>query len=249
MSQVSQASGPRVAAVIPCLNEAPSVARVVERLKGQPYVRLDRIIVVDNGSTDGTGDVAREAGAVVVREERRGYGYACWAGVQAAHDADVIVLLDGDAADDPADLPRILAPLLEGRAELVVGSRALGTREAGSMTPQQLVGNRVAAWLMGLLYRSRISDLGPFRAIRRRDLLGLDMQEMTYGWSVEMMVKAARAGYRYQEVPVRYRRRIGVSKVGGTLKGSLLAGWCIVSTVLKYARWRPTSARLGEVVG
>jgi glycosyltransferase involved in cell wall biosynthesis len=239
----------RVAAVIPCLNEAPSVARVVERLKGQPHVRLDRVIVVDNGSTDGTGEIARRAGAEVVREERRGYGRACLAGVMAAGDADVIVLLDGDAADDPADLPRILAPLLEGRAELVVGSRALGTREAGSMTPQQLVGNQVAAWLMGLLYRSRVSDLGPFRAIRRRDLLGLDMQEMTYGWSVEMMVKAARAGYRYHEVPVQYRRRIGVSKVGGTLKGSLLAGWCIVSTVLKYARWRPTSARLREVVG
>jgi hypothetical protein len=163
-------------------------------------------------------------------------------GTEAAADADVIVLLDGDAADDPADLPRILGPLLDGRADLVVGSRTLGTREAGSMKPQQVAGNRVAAWLMALLYRSRVSDLGPFRAIRRADLLGLDMREMTYGWSVEMMVKAARAGYRYHEVPVRYRRRIGVSKVGGTLKGSLWAGWCIVSTVLRYARWRPRPA-------
>src|SRR6185295_313625 len=152
----------RVAAVIPCLNEAPSVASVVERLKRQPYVRLDRIVVVDNGSTDGTGEIARRAGAEVVREERRGYGYACLAGVLAADDADVIVLLDGDAADDPDDLPRILAPLLEDRADLVVGSRALGTREAGSMTPQQVVGNRVAAGLMGLLYGTRVSDLGPF---------------------------------------------------------------------------------------
>jgi glycosyltransferase involved in cell wall biosynthesis len=243
VSDLSDRSGPRLAAVIPCLNEAPSVARVVESLRGQPYVKLDRIIVVDNGSTDGTGEIARRSGAEVVPERRRGYGYACRAGVLAADDADVIVLLDGDAADDPADLPRILAPLLENRADLVVGSRALGTREAGSMTAQQIVGNRVAAGMMALLYRTSVSDLGPFRAIRRSDLLALSMQEMTYGWSVEMMVKAARAGYRYQEVPVRYHRRIGVSKVGGTLKGSLWAGWSIVSTVLRYARWRPPPAQ------
>jgi glycosyltransferase involved in cell wall biosynthesis len=228
---------PRIVAVVPCLNEAPSVERVVTTLRAQPL--LNRVIVVDNGSTDGTGEIARGAGADVFREERRGYGYACWAGVQAASDADVIVLLDGDAADDPDDLPRILAPLLNGEAELVVGSRALGTREAGSMTPQQVVGNRVAAWLMGWVYGVAVTDLGPFRCIRRRDLLALGMQEMTYGWSVEMMVKAARAGYRYREVPVRYMRRIGVSKVGGTVKGSLWAGWCIISTTLKYSRWSP----------
>lgn len=239
VSEVPELSEPSIAAVIPCLDEAPSVARVVANLRDQPDVRLSRIVVVDNGSTDGTGDVARAAGADVVREERRGYGYACRAGVVAASDADVIVLLDGDAADDPADLPRVLGPLLEGRADLVVGSRSLGTREAGSMTPQQIVGNQVAAWIMRLLYRSTVSDLGPFRAIRRRDLLALDMREMTYGWSVEMMVKAARAGYRYHEVPVRYHRRIGVSKVGGTLTGSLWAGWAIITTVLKYATWRP----------
>jgi glycosyltransferase involved in cell wall biosynthesis len=235
----------KIAAVIPCLNEAPSVAKVVSNLRGQPYVMLDRVIVVDNGSTDGTGDIARGAGADVVREERRGYGYACRAGVMAADDADVIVLLDGDAADDPADLPRILDPVLSNKADLVVGSRSLGTREAGSMTPQQIVGNQVAAWMMRLLYRSRVSDLGPFRAIRRRDLLALDMREMTYGWSVEMMVKAARAGYRYHEVPVRYHRRIGVSKVGGTLKGSIWAGWAIISTVLKYSSWQPATVKAG----
>lgn len=229
----------RIAAVIPCLNEAPSVERVVRNMREQPHVALDRVIVVDNGSTDGTGELAAGAGADVVREERRGYGYACQAGVLAAADADVIVLLDGDAADDPADLPRILEPLLAGRAELVVGSRALGSREPGSMTSQQVVGNGIAAAVMRLLYGSRVSDLGPFRAIRRRDLVALEMQEMTYGWSVEMMVKAARAGYRYHEVPVRYHRRIGVSKVGGTLKGSIWAGWCIISTVFKYASWRP----------
>jgi len=228
----------RIAAVIPCLNEAASIGQVVAQLRAQPHVRVERVIVVDGGSTDGTGDAASAAGAEVVREERRGYGRACHAGVLAAEGADVLVLLDGDASDDPADLPRIVGPVVAGEADLVVGSRGRGGREPGSMTPQQLVGNRLAAALMRLLYGLRVSDLGPFRAIRRDKLLALGMREMTYGWSVEMTVKAARAGYRYREVPVSYRRRIGVSKVGGTVKGSLKAGWCILSTTLKYARWR-----------
>jgi glycosyltransferase involved in cell wall biosynthesis len=227
----------RIEAVIPALNEAGSIARVVGSLRGQEA--LDGIVVVDNGSTDGTGDVARRAGANVVREERRGYGYACKAGILAARNADVIVLLDGDAADDPADLPRLLEPLLSGEADLVVGSRALGSRAPGSMTLQQILGNRLAAWLMRRIYGFRVSDIGPFRTIRRSDLLALDMREMTYGWSVEMMVKAARAGYRYREMPVRYHRRVGVSKVGGTLWGSVRAGWSIISTTLRYARWSP----------
>ncbi len=230
---------PRLAAVVPALNEAPAIGRVVAGLREQSAPPLDWIIVVDNGSRDGTGARAREAGALVVREERRGYGRACLAGVLAAGEADVIVLLDGDAADDPRDLPRLLAPLLAGEADLVVGSRTLGARERGSMTPQQLLGNRLAAWLLSRLYGVRVSDLGPLRAIRRDDLLALSMAEMTYGWSVEMMVKAARAGYRYREVPVRYGRRIGVSKVGGTLRGSLRAGWCILSATCRYARWVP----------
>ena len=233
------ASRPRIDAVIPALNEAGSIAQVVGRLRSQQAALLESIVVVDNGSTDGTGDIARRAGAHVVREERRGYGYACKAGVLAAREADVIVLLDGDAADDPDDLPRLLEPLLSGEADLVVGSRALGSRERGSMTVQQVLGNRLAAWLMRNIYGVRVSDMGPFRVIRRSDLLALDMQEMSYGWSVEMMVKAARAGYRYREVPVRYHRRIGVSKVGGTLRGSLEAGWHIISTVLRYHRWSP----------
>jgi glycosyltransferase involved in cell wall biosynthesis len=230
-------SRPRISAVIPALNEASSIARVVERLRGQEA--LDAIVVVDNGSADGTGDIARRAGANVVREERCGYGYACKAGVLASRDADIIVLLDGDAADDPDDLPHLLEPLLDGETDLVVGSRALGSREPGSMTLQQVFGNHLAACLIHNIYGVRVSDLGPFRTIRRSDLLALDMQEMTYGWSVEMMVKAARAGYRYREVPVRYHRRIGVSKVGGTLRGSVRAGWSIISTTLRYARWTP----------
>jgi glycosyltransferase involved in cell wall biosynthesis len=233
------ASRPRIDAVIPALNEAGSIAQVVGRLRNQQAALLESIVVVDNGSTDGTGDIARRAGAHVVREERRGYGYACKAGVLAAWEADVIVLLDGDAADDPDDLPRLLEPLLSGEADLVVGSRTLGSREPGSMTVQQVLGNRLAAWLMSNIYGVRVSDMGPFRAIRRSDLLALDMREMSYGWSVEMMVKAARAGYRYHEVPVKYHHRIGVSKVGGTLRGSLKAGWHILSTVLRYHRWTP----------
>ena len=229
----------RIVAVVPALNEAPSIRRVVDSLRGQEAVPLHRVVVVDNGSTDGTGEIARQAGASVVREDRRGYGRACKAGVLAAGDADVILLLDGDAADDPQDLPRVLAPLLEDEADLVVGSRALGVRERGSMTVQQVFGNRLAALLMRHLYGVRVSDLGPLRAIRRRNLLSLDMREMSYGWSVEMMVKAARAGYRCREVPVNYRRRVGVSKVGGTLRGSLAAGWHILSTVFRYSRWTP----------
>jgi glycosyltransferase involved in cell wall biosynthesis len=231
---------PRIVAVIPALDEAPSIARVVETLREGRSAVLHRVVVVDNGSTDGTGEIARRAGASVVREERRGYGYACLAGVLDAEEADVIVLLDGDAADDPDDLFAILEPLLAGEADLVVGSRTLGSRETGSMTPQQMLGNRLAAFLMSNIYGVKVSDLGSFRAIRRDDLLALEMREMTYGWPVEMMVKAARAGYRYREVPVRHRRRSGgASKVGGNLLGSIKAGWYILSTVFRYSRWTP----------
>ena len=233
----------RVVAVIPALDEAASISSVVEDLLAQELLASGEVIVVDNGSTDGTGPIARRAGARVVREERRGYGYACLAGVLAARDADAIVLLDGDASDDPEDLRRILGPLLAGEADLVVGSRALGSREPGSMTPQQIFGNRLVAFLMRGIYGVRVSDLGSFRAIRHEDLLALGMEEMTYGWPVEMMVKAVRAGYRYREVPVGYRRRAGgVSKVGATIPKALWVGWRIISTVLRHARWTPECA-------
>ena len=222
---------------------------MVRSLSAQELLAPGSIVVVDNGSTDGTGEIARRAGARVVREERRGYGHACLAGVLAAREAEVIVLLDGDASDDPEDLPRVLEPLLGGEADLVVGSRALGYREPGSMTPQQVFGNRLAAFLMRNIYGMMVSDLGPFRAIRRDDLLALGMSEMTYGWPVEMMVKAARAGYRYREEPVTYRRRVGVSKVGGTVNGSIRAGWCIIATTLRYWRWRPRGRRSATTDG
>jgi glycosyltransferase involved in cell wall biosynthesis len=228
-----------IAAVIPALDEAPSIARVVKGLREQALLASGDVIVVDNGSTDGTGEIARRAGARVVREERRGYGYACLAGVLAAGDAEVIVLLDGDAADDPDDLSRVLEPLLAGEANLVVGSRALGSRARGSMTWQQVFGNHLAAFLMRAIYGIRVSDVGPFRAIRRDDLLALEMREMTYGWPSEMIAKSARAGYHYREVPVRYHRRLGVSKVGDTIVGSIKVGWIIISTILRYSRWTP----------
>lgn len=233
----------RVVAVIPALDEAASIPSVVEGLLAQEPLASGEVIVVDNGSTDGTGPAALRAGARVVREERRGYGYACLAGVMSAPDADAIVLLDGDGSDDPEDLRRILEPLLAGEADLVVGSRSLGSWEPGSMTPQQIFGNRLVALLMRGIYGVRVSDLGSFRAIRRDDLLALGMEEMTYGWPVEMIVKAVRAGYRYREVPVGYRRRTGgVSKVGATIPKALWVGCRIISTVLRHARWTPERA-------
>jgi glycosyltransferase involved in cell wall biosynthesis len=237
----------RITAVIPALNEAPAIGRTVAGLRALDGV-IERVIVVDNGSTDDTATLARAAGADVVHEDRRGYGQACLAGVLAAANADVILLLDGDAADDPTDIPRVLAPLLQGKADLVVGSRSLGSRERGAMTPQQLIGNALVARIMWWRYGVRVTDLGPLRAIRRADLLALAPQELTYGWSVEMMAKAALAGYRYQEVPVSYRRRVGVSKVGGTLQGSIRAGWSILATVLRHRNWHapPTTARVLE---
>ncbi|CAN5904757.1 glycosyltransferase family 2 protein [soil metagenome] len=231
---------PRISAIVPALDEALSIQRVVEGLRAQPMLASGEVIVVDNGSTDATAEFARKAGARIVREERRGYGYACLAGVLAAEDTDVIVLLDGDDADDPDDLPRVLESIVKDDADLVVGSRALGKRDHGSMTWQQIVGNKLASVLMRTIYGVRVSDVGPFRAIRRENLLALDMQEMTYGWPSEMIVKAARAGYRYREVPVSYRRRIGVSKVGDTIMNSLKVGWYIISTILRYSRWKPS---------
>lgn len=229
---------PRVYAVIPALNEEASIGQVV---RGLPRDLLAQVIVVDNGSTDDTAQVAWEAGAVVVTEPERGYGAACAAGVALARrcGAEVIVLLDGDASDVPTDLPALLAPILAGEADLVMGSRARGAIERGALTLQQRFGNRLAARILRR-YGLRITDLGPFRAVRADALAALRMQERTYGWSTEMLVKAARAGLRVREVPVSYRRRAGGrSKVSGTVRGGIKAAVVILQTAYRYAEWTP----------
>lgn len=223
-----------IAAIIPALNEASTIADVIGAI---PSGVVDHVIVVDNGSTDETARVARAAGARVVREPRRGYGFACHAGAQAAGDADILVFLDGDGADDPREIPHLIDPIRAGHADLVIGSRTRGEREPGALLPHARFGNWLAARLMRWLYGLHVTDLGPFRAIRRPVLQALDMQEMTYGWPTEMMVKAARRGYRVVEVPASYRRRAGGrSKISGTLRGTVLAAYHILGTTLKYAR-------------
>ena len=232
----------RLAIVVPALNEAAVIGDQVRELlavAADPAlpVAVDRIIVVDNGSTDATAAVARAAGATVVPEPRRGYGRACLSGVEAAAGCDLIALMDGDRSDDPADLSRLLAPLLASEADLVLGSRPLGKPEPGALTLQQLVGNQVAAIMLRALFGVRVTDIGPFRVIRREQLLALGMREMTYGWSVEMIARAARAGLRVREVPVAYRKRAGgESKVSGTVQGSIRAGGRIIATIVR-CRW------------
>jgi glycosyltransferase involved in cell wall biosynthesis len=194
------------------------------------------VIVVDNASTDTTSLEAAKAGAKVISEPRRGYGYACAAGVAAAMDADVIVFMDGDYSYTPGDLPLLLSPILENWADLVLGSRELGQIVRGAMPSQQRFGNWLASHLMNHLYGLSITDLGPYRAIRRGLLLELNMQEMTYGWPTEMIVKTARRKARIVEVPVSYRSRLtGRSKVSGTIRGTLLAGWYILGVIFRYA--------------
>ena len=227
----------RVGVVIPAYNEAESLPRVLAAI---PSALVSEVVVVDNASTDETAVVARSGGARVVREERRGYGYACAAGVAALGAVDVVVQLDADYSDDPAELPLLLAPLEANQADFVIGSRELGTCEPGALAPHQRFGNWLTARIMRQLYGVRVTDLGPFRAIRRPVLDRLALAERTYGWSVEMMVKAARGGYRIVEVPVSYRRRYaGQSKVSGTLEGSLKAGVVIIGTSVRYRHWSP----------
>ena len=221
--------------IIPAMNEAGCIGDLVAAVLCQ---QVQSVIVVDNGSTDATGEAAARAGARVVGEPRRGYGYACWAGTLAVQDAEVLAYLDGDYSFDPGELPRLLAPLRAGTADLVLGSRALGQVEPGSMPPAQRFGNWLTARLMRPLYGLPVTDLGPYRAVRRELVLALNMREMTYGWPTEMIVKAARQRARIVEAPVSYRsRRAGRSKVSGTLRGTVLAGYHILGTVVRYRSW------------
>lgn len=222
----------RIGVVIPAWNEEESIGLVLHDIP--PIV--DEIVVVDNGSSDATASVASTAGATVLHEPRRGYGYACLSGVLhlAARGIDIVVFLDGDYADDPGELQRITGPLLKGDADFVLGSRALGSREHGALLPQARAGNFFAGCFIRLFWGVRFTDLGPFRAIRIVDLLAMNMRELRWGWTVEMQIKAAKRGLRCLEVPVSYRRRVGVSKVTGTLRGTLLASWRILATLFRH---------------
>jgi glycosyltransferase involved in cell wall biosynthesis len=220
-----------IGVVIPALNEADAIGRVV----GDIPAWVDKIVVADNGSNDGTGDVARKAGAIVVREMEPGYGAACLAGIAALGEIDVVVFLDGDYSDHPEDMADLVDPILSGAHDFVIGSRATGAREAGSLTPQQLFGNWLATTLIRRIWGVNYTDLGPFRAIRATSLQTLAMADRNYGWTVEMQIKAAEYNLRAHEVPVRYRCRIGVSKVSGTIKGSVKAGYKILSIIGRHA--------------
>ena len=219
-----------VDAVIPALNEAASIGLVLQAL---PTGLIRRVVVCDNGSSDGTAEAAEAAGAVVVHETRRGYGAACLKALEAvARDPpDVVLFLDADLSDDPSQAADLVAPLAAGSADLVIGSRSLGAREPGALTPQARFGNWLAAGLLRRFYGVRWTDLGPFRAIRWDAYVSLRMRDPDFGWTVEMQVKAARAGLRGVEVPVRYRKRIGRSKISGTISGSIRAGAKILGTI------------------
>jgi glycosyltransferase involved in cell wall biosynthesis len=220
-----------VSVIIPTHNEAQAIERVLADL---PSELATEVIVVDSNSTDRTPEIAARMGARVIQESRRGYGRACLTGVAAANSPDVVVFLDGDYSDRPSELPIVLAPIAEGRADITLGSRLHGRHSAGALPWHQVFGNRLAARLIRLLYRIRISDLGPFRAARADVPRALALEEMTYGWAVEMILKGAQAGFRVVEVPVSYYPRIGKSKISGTLKGTAGAAWFILSLIVRY---------------
>jgi glycosyltransferase involved in cell wall biosynthesis len=239
------------AILVPCLNEEEVIADLVAELRAVAErpdlpVCVAGIYVVDNGSTDATAARAAAAGATVVPEPRRGYGRACLSGALATGDVDLLVYLDGDRSDRPDDLPLLLAPILSGEADLVIGSRVRGHTEPGALTRPQRLGNWLATRLLRLLYGVHVTDLGPFRVIRRRDLLALGMAEMTYGWPVEMIARAARRGLRVREVPVTWRHRAGgFSKVSGDPRASLRAGVRILGTIVRSRRAPLTGGDVG----
>ena len=222
--------------IIPALNEERSIGRVIGDV---PRDLVTEIVVVDNGSTDSTAAIASGCGATVVSEERRGYGQACLAGINYIKDSsylpDIIVFLDGDYSDYPGEMKKLLLPITNGGYDLVIGSRTVGERQKGALLPQALVGNYVATRLIRLLHGVSFTDLGPFRAVRYDKLLSLDMKDRTFGWTVEMQVKAAKKGLRCAEVPVSYRKRIGTSKITGTIAGSFMAGVKIIGMIFRQS--------------
>ncbi len=221
----------KISVIIPAFNEEQAIGEVVRAV---PKDRIHDIIVVDNGSSDETAKKAGLAGARVVFEPRPGYGSACLAGAKAAADADVLVFLDGDRSDDPRQLEMVAGPVMDDRADLVIGSRIKGILEKGAMPLHGRLGNRLIVSLLRRLYGANISDIGSFRAIKSQSLFDLEMEQMTYGWPVEMVVKGARKGLRIHSVPIHYHRRIGKSKVTGTIRGTILATYYMFLVPLKY---------------
>ena len=221
--------------IIPAYNEADSIAKVINDI---PSI-VNEIIVVSNNSTDNTEVNATKAGATVLQEPRKGYGYACLKGMKYIANQKIkpesIVFLDGDYSDFPEQLIELITPIIEENIDFVLGARVKEKREKGSMTPQQIFGNWLATYLMKILFKSSFKDLGPFRAIKYDKLIALKMEDKTYGWTIEMQLKALKQKFSYLEVPVKYRNRIGTSKVSGTLKGSILAGIKILNWIFKYS--------------
>ena len=226
--------------IIPTHNEAQAIGSVLADL---PPNLVTEVIVVDSNSNDGTPVIASKMGARVIHEPRRGYGQACLTGLSVAESPDVVVFLDGDYSDRPSELPILLAPIIDGHADITLGSRLVERRSAGALPWHQALGNRIAARLIRLLYGLQITDLGPFRAGRAEVLRALALEETTYGWAVEMILKGAMARYRVVEVPVSYYPRIGKSKISGTAKGTLGAGWFILSLIVRYFFRHPTAGK------
>ena len=224
-----------IVVIIPAFNEENGIGEVIREI---PKDLVTEVVVVNNASTDQTEKIANAAGATVLREPVSGYGRACLKGIDYLKNSpvqpDIVVFLDADHSDYPDEMRSLVLLIDQDKADLVIGSRALGQKEQGSMTPQQIFGNWFATRLLKILYDVRFTDLGPFRAIRFATLLELDMQDKTYGWTVEMQLKAAKMGFQCREVPVRYRKRIGVSKISGTVKGTVMAGYKIIETIFKY---------------
>jgi glycosyltransferase involved in cell wall biosynthesis len=222
----------KISVIIPALNEEESIGLV---LKDIPEDLVKEIIVVDNGSHDNTATVAENFGGKVVSEPLKGYGSACLRGISMLdEDTDIVVFLDADYSDYPQDIHSLLKPLIEDKADMVIGSRLLGTRAKGALLPQAILGNKIATFLIWIFWGFKYTDLGPFRAIKYKDLISLNMRDKNFGWTVEMQIKAIRKGLRVMEVPVRYRKRIGSSKITGTFSGTILAGFKIIYTILKY---------------
>lgn len=224
-----------VAVIIPALNEQKAICNVLKEI---PTSIVDEVIVVDNGSTDRTSEKAAACGATVLQENKRGYGHACLKGIEYLKQQDmppeIIVFLDADYSDYPEEMEKLIKPIRNENFDMVIGSRVLGNRETGSMTFAQVFGNWLATFLIRMFFKVRFTDLGPFRAIRFEKLIRMDMQDKTYGWTVEMQLKAAKMGLRNIEIPVTYRKRIGFSKVSGTVKGTLMAGYKILWTIIKH---------------